>query len=106
MPLPQFLEKIDTLFSNLARLIKTSNYKERVFKPIIMTLGTSRDGENDILDMPYHFQTIAKSHGLTLWDFIYAEVNNPFAWSSHQTNYKLGFVTKNYETQVVRVKFN
>lgn len=106
MPLPQFLEKIDTLFSNLARLIKTSNYKERVFKPIIMTLGTSRDGENGILDMPYYFQTIAKCHGLTLWDFIYAEVNNPFAWSSHQTNYKLGFVTKNYETQVVWVKFN
>ena len=71
-----------------------------------MTLGTARDGENGILDMSYHFQTIAKSHGLTLWDQMFVEVNNPFAWSSHQTNYNLGFVTKNYETQVAWVKFN
>ena len=106
MPLPKFLEKIDILFGNISRLIKTSNYKERVFKPIIMTLGTARDGENGILDMSYHFQTIAKSHGLTLWDQMFVEVNNPFAWSSHQTNYNLGFVTKNYETQVAWVKFN
>ena len=106
MPLPQFLEKAETLFENISRLIKISDYKNRIFKPIIMTLGTARDGENGILDMSYHFQTIANRHGLTLWDLIHAEVNNPFAWSSHQTNYNLGFVTKNYETQVVWVKFN
>ena len=86
MPLPQFPEKIDILFGNISRLIKTSNYKERVFNPIIMTLGTARDGENGILNMSYHFQTIAKSYGLALWDQIWAEVNNPFAWLSHQTN--------------------
>ena len=106
MPLPQFLEKIDILFGNISRLIKTSNYKDRIFHPIIMTLGTARDGENGILDMSYHFQATAKSHGLTLWDQMFVEVNNPFAWSSHQTNYNLGFVTKNYETQVAWVKFN
>ena len=85
---------------------KISNYKNRIFKHIIITLGTARDGDNGILDMSYHFQPIANRHGLTLWDLIQAEVKNLFTWSSHQTNYNLGLANKIHETQSVWVKFS
>ena len=105
MDMDGFLSKVDVLFENLSRLIKRSNYKERVIKPIIMTLGTSRDGENGIQDMSFHFQSIARNHGLTLWDQMFVELNNPHVWTSLQRNYELRMVHKNYETQVAWVKF-
>lgn len=105
MDMDRFLEKIDVLFENLSRLIKRSNYKERVIKPIIMTLGTSRDGENGIQDMSFHFQSIARKHSLKLWDQMFVELNNPHVWTSLQRNYELRMVNKNYETQVSWVKF-
>ena len=105
MDMDRFLERVELLFRNLSRLIKRSNYKERVIKPIIMTLGTSRDGENGIQDMSFHFQSIARNHGLTLWDQMFVELNNPHVWTSLQRNYELRMVNKNYETQVAWVKF-
>jgi DNA modification methylase len=105
MDIPSFDKKIDEMFGNLSRLIKRSNYKERVFKPIIMVLGTARDGVNGIHDMSFTFQEIAKKWGLTLWDQMFVELNNPHVWTSLQRNYELKFVHKNYESQMVWVKF-
>ena len=105
MELDAFRERIDELFGNLTRLIKRSNYKERIIKPIIMVLGTARDGENGILDMAFDFQVIAKKHGLTLWDQQWIELHNPQIWTSLQRNYEMRIVCKNYESQLVWVKF-
>lgn len=105
MGLDEFHSKIDQLFGNLSRLIKRSNYAERIFKPIIMVLGTARDGKNGIHDMSFNFQTIAKQHGLTLWDMMFVELNNPHIWTSLQRNYEFKYVHKNYESQLVWVKF-
>ena len=105
MGMEEFHTKIDQLFSNLSRLIKRSFYKERVFKPIIMVLGTARDGKNGIHDMSFNFQTIAKKHGLTLWDQMFVELNNPYIWTSLQRNFEFRHVHKNYESQLVWVKF-
>ena len=105
MDMDRFLERVEVLFGNLSRLIKRSNYKERVIKPIIMTLGTSRDGENGIQDMSFHFQSIARKYNLKLWDQMFVEINNPHVWTSLQRNYELRMVNKNYETQVAWVKF-
>ena len=105
MPMDAFHTKIEELFGNLSRLIKRSNYDEKIFKPIIMTLGTARDGRNGIHEMSYNFQTIAKNHGMTLWDVMHVELNNPHIWTSMQRNYQFKYVNKSHETQLVWVKF-
>lgn len=105
MDIPSFNAKIDEMFGNLSRLIKRSDYKKRVFKPIIFVLGTARDGKNGIQDMSFTFQQIAQKWGLTLWDQMFVELNNPHLWMSLQRNYDLRIVHKNYESQLVWVKF-
>jgi len=105
MDIPRFNEKIDEMFGNLSRLIKKSNYEGRIFKPIIMVLGTARDGVNGIQDMSFTFQEIARRWGLTLWDQMFVELNSPHVWMSMQRNYDFRFVHKNYESQMVWVRF-
>jgi len=105
MSIAEFDAKIDEMFGNLSRLIKRSNYQKKVFKPIIMVLGTARDGTNGIQDMSFTFQEIAKRWGLTLWDQMFIELNNPHVWTALQRNYEFKFVHKNYESQMVWVKF-
>jgi ParB family chromosome partitioning protein len=105
MKLDAFRDKIDELFGNLSRLIKTSNYEDKIFHPIIMVLGTARDRENGIIDMAFDFQEIARRHNLKLWDQQFIEIHNPQVWTSFQRNYEMRFVCKNYESQLVWVKF-
>ena len=105
MNVEEFDNKIDVMFKNLSRVIKKSNYKEKIFHPIMMVIGTARDAENGILDMQYSFQSLAKKHGLTLWDSMYVELNNPFLVCSIQRNYEFRFTHKSHETQLTWVKF-
>jgi len=105
MSIKDFDERIDTMFSNIQRLIKRSDYDKKIFHPIIFVVGTSRKGRNGIQDMSFSFQQIAKNHGLTLWDQIYVELNCPYLVSSLQRNYEHKIVQKNYESQLTWVKF-
>jgi ParB family transcriptional regulator, chromosome partitioning protein len=105
MDVDAFNQRIDVLFGNLTRLIKKSSYKERVIKPIIMVIGAQRFGDKGIIDMDYYFQEIAKSHGLVLWDKQYLEIHCPQVWTSFGRNAQMKFVQKNYESQLVWVKF-
>ena len=105
MNIEKFDQKIDQMFENLSRLIKKSNYEKRIFHPIIFVLGTARDGKGGIFDMSHSFQTIAKRHSLTLWDQMFVQLNNPHLCTSIQRNFELKFVHKNYESQMVWVKF-
>jgi len=105
MTVHQFDEKIDQMFSNISRLIKKSNYEKKIFYPIIFVVGTARDGQNGILDMSHSFQSIAKRHSLTLWDQMFVQLNNPHLTPSLQRNYEHKFVQKNYESQLVWMKF-
>jgi ParB-like chromosome segregation protein Spo0J len=105
MSIDKFDQKIDLMFSNIKRLIKRSDYDKKIFHPITFCLGTSRSGRNGIQDMSFTFQQIAKNHGLTLWDQMFVELNNPHLVASLQRNYELKFVNKNYESQLTWVKF-
>lgn len=105
MTTKQYDEKTDELFANISRLIKKSDYEKKVFHPIIFTLGNSRNGKHGILDLTYTYQTIAKRHGLTHWDDMMIENTPPFLVATLQRNYEHGFVQKNYERQMVWVKF-
>ena len=107
MSIEDFDKRIDVLMGNLKRLIKTSNYKERKFYPIIFVVGTYRNSSKfkGIIDMDCRFQNIANSHGLTLQDKQMIETNNPHLVCSLQRNYELKMVHKNYETSLVFLKF-
>lgn len=105
MNIEDYDKRIDVMFKNLSRLIKKSDYKNRIFKPIIFVLGNSRDGQNGILDLEYTFQTYARKHKMTLWDKVYVKLNTPYLQPSLQRNYELRFVSKNYESQLMWVKF-
>ena len=105
MSIDQFNTKIDQMFGNIKRIIKTSSFEERRFYPIMITLGTARDGKNGIHDMNCAFQNIARDHSLTLWDQIHLQTVNPHLVTSIQRNYELRMVHKNYEVQVCWMKF-
>ena len=100
-----FDNKIDIMFGNMSRLIKKSDYKNKIFHPIIIVVGTWRDRKNGIQDMDSSFQYLAKKHSLTLWDKVFTATNNPHLICSIRRNYEWKFVHKNYETQLVWVKF-
>ena len=105
MSMEDFDNKIDIMFGNMSRLIKKSDYKNKIFHPIIIVVGTWRDRKNGIQDMDSSFQYLAKRHGLTLWDKLFTATNNPHLICSIRRNYEWKFVHKNYETQLVWVKF-
>ena len=105
MNIEEFDSRIDVLFSNLKRLIKRSSYEDKVFHPVIFVLGTSRMGKHGIFDMTHTFQNMAKDHGFTFHDQLFVQLNNPFLCSSLQRNYRNRYVHKNYESQVVFLKY-
>ena len=105
MSMEDFDKKIDIMFGNMSRLIKRSDHKKKIFHPIIIVVGTYRDGEKGIFDMDSSFQYLAKKHKLTLWDKVFTQTNNPHLVCSIRRNFDLKFVHKNYETQLVWMKF-
>ena len=105
MSIEDFDKRIDVMFSNLKRLIKRSDYKKKIFHPMIFVVGTYRNNSEGIYDMDASFQNIAKSHGLKLWDKQMIQVHNPHLVCSIQRNFELKFTHKNYETSLVFCKF-
>jgi DNA modification methylase len=101
-----FDKKIDSLFSILANKIKLSNYSNREFYPVIFTVGSIRQGDKGILDMDWVFQNIAKKNGFVLHDKLFTENLTPAAGFTFRRNYLYSFLTKNYETTLIFMKYN
>jgi ParB family chromosome partitioning protein len=101
----EYMEKIETCFMNLARLIKYSDYEEKVFHPIIFKVGSGRIGSGGLVDMDFEFQQIARRHNLTLWDKVFNELHNVWGNLCAQRNYDNCYVNKNFETNIVFCKF-
>jgi len=100
-----YMKKIKQNFSELFRLIKTSNFEKKIFYPVIWKVGTGRRGKEGIVDMDYDFQRIAKECGFTLWDKLYNQLHSPWGAVNWERNYINRYVQKNYETNLVFVKF-
>ncbi len=101
----EFDERIDVMFSNLKRLVKRSNWEKKIFHPVIFVVGSHRNGKDGITDMNYSFQTIAKRHSFVLHDMMFVELNNPYLTPSLQRNYINKHIQKNYESQLVFVRY-
>lgn len=100
-----FEKRIDKLFKRIYEVIKYSNYANKMFHPVIFTVGTLRKGSLGLLDMDYIFQDIALSNGFVLHDKLFTENNAPGAGFTFKRNYEYKFVNKNYETTLVFMKY-
>ena len=105
MSIDQFDERIDLLFSNLKRLMKRSSWEDKRFYPVIFVVGTSRLGKDGIFDMTHTFQRIATDHDFTFHDQMFVQLNNPHLCSSMERNYRNRYLHKNYESQIVFLKY-
>lgn len=103
--LPEFENNQYKPFYRTDDIIKKSNYKEKKFYPIIITVGTIRDGVNGIIDMDYKFQQFAYNAGFVLYDKLFTENNTPGAGFTFRRNFKTCFLTKSHETTLIFMKF-
>ena len=101
-----FNQKMDVCFSNYSRLIKVSDWSSKKIHPVMLVVGTARDGKKGILDMDYEMQKIARRHGFVLHDKFFNIVHNPYLATALGRNQKSKYVNKNHETTLVFAKFN
>ena len=100
-----YTEKINYNFEQLYRLIKRSDFEKKVFYPVITKVGTGRRGTEGIYDMDLEFQLAAKRAGFVLWDKLFNQLHSPWGAVNWERNYMNKYVMKNYETNLVFVKF-
>jgi len=100
-----YMDAIHTNLKNLYRLIKTSNFEEKKFYPVIIKVGTGRKGAQGIIDMDADFQYLARQCGFVLWDKLFNQLSSPFAQLNWERNYVNRYTQKNYETNLVFCKF-
>ena len=101
----KYMKKIYRNFQELYRLIKVSDFKKKIFYPVIFKVGTGRLGSKGIIDMDFEFQQAAKSAGFHVWDKVINELNTPWGAVNWERNYMNRYVQKNYETNLVFVRF-
>ena len=100
-----YMDRIKQNFIQLHRLIKKSNFDKKDFYPVIFKVGTGRRGTSGIIDMDADFQRIAKECGFVLWDKLFNQLSSPWACVNWERNYNNRYVNKNYETNLVFVRF-
>ena len=101
----EFMERIEYNFKQLYRLIKRSDFKKKIFYPVITKVGTGRRGTKGIYDMDLEFQIAAKKAGFVLWDKLFNQLHSPWGAVNWERNYINRYTQKNYETNLVFCKF-
>ena len=101
----EYMECIKLNMQRCYELIKISNFKEKIFYPVIFKVGTGRKGDKGIIDMDTDFQIVAREVGFVLWDKLTNELNTPFKAFNFERNYLNKYVQKNYEVNLVFCKF-
>lgn len=104
MSVEAFDARIDALFVNLYRLIKPSGKLRPTLHPVVITVGTYRQGEKGLIDMDHRFQSSAYRAGFLLQDKVITENIPPSAGFTFRRNFGSGYVCKAHETTLVFVK--
>ena len=92
-------------FKQLYRLIKTSNFEEKKFYPVIFKVTHMRRGKKGIIDMDMEFQKIAHEVGFVTYDKLFNQLHSPWGTVNWERNYLNRIVMKNYEVNLTFVKF-
>lgn len=105
--LDQYHERMEVCLTNMKRLIKQSSWKDRIFKPIVMKVGSGRRNSvgTGLVSMDVELEIIAKRVGLTIHDKIFNELRSAFQ------SYNIGrcienrYTVKSHECSLVMVKY-
>ena len=103
--LDEFYGRVEVMMKNMKRLIKTSNYEDGVFKPIIMKVGSQRRGNKGLMTMDTDIEMIARKIGLTLHDKIINELRPSMQSYIINTSFQKRFTMKIMETNLIFVKY-
>jgi len=68
-------------------------------------VGSVRKGASGLIDMDYIFQNIALKCGFVLHDKLFTENITPGAGFTFRRNYCYSYVTKNFETTLIFLKY-
>ncbi len=102
----EFLEKIEKYLINIKRLIRSSSYTSKIYKPIIIKCGTKRLGKLGVIDLGTEIEIIARKVGLTLHDKIYNELRSAFAGYGLKQGIENKYTIKSHETNLVFLKYD
>ena len=100
-----FYERVEVMMKNMKRLIKKSNYSKKIFKPIIMKVGSQRKQGEGFFDMATDIEMIARRIGLTLHDKIYNELKQSFQSFTYKTCFDNRYTVKLQECNLVFVDY-
>ena len=90
---------------NMKRLIKPSNYDEKVFKPIIIKCGSIRRGCKGLVELSTEIEILAKEVGLVLHDKIINELRSATQHYNVGRCIKSRYTIKSHETNLVFLKY-
>ena len=103
--LESYYDKIDIMMGNMKRLIKPSNYEEKIFHPIIMKIGSQRKGDKGLITMDTDIEMIARKHSLILHDKIINELKPTLQNYNVQRCIENKYTIKLMETNLVFLKY-
>ena len=94
------------MFSKLNKIVKFSDYKNQEFHPVIITVGTHRQGNKGVIDMEHVFTRMAEENGFVLHDKLITVNRASGQAFVFRRNYEYGFLTKTHETTLVYLLYN
>ena len=100
-----FLENIEKYLINIKRLIKPSNYENKIYKPIIIKCGTKRNGKHGIIDLATEIELLTRKHNLIVHDKIYNKNKSAYASFTLIRSIENKYTVKSHETNLVLVKY-
>ncbi len=103
--LDQFNAKLETCLRNLKRLIKPSNWEKRIFHPIVIKVGSARDGKNGITDMATEVEMISRKLDLKVHDKVMNVLNSQWAMFNVSRCIDNRYSIKVHESNLVLVKY-
>lgn len=101
-----FDNRINHMFSRLSKIVKFSDYKNQEFHPVIITVGTHRQGNKGVIDMEHVFTRMAEDNGFVLHDKLITVNRASGQAFVFRRNYEYGFLTKTHETTLVYLLYN
>ena len=101
----QFLERLELCMTNLKRLVKPSNWEQKIFHPIVIKTGSARRGKEGLIDMATEVEFIARKLDLVLHDKVMNILNSHWGLFNVRRCIEHRYGVKKHETNLVFLKY-
>ena len=105
--LDEYHKRMEVCMRNMKRLIKPSSWKDKVFHPIVMKVGSGRRNSlgTGLVSMDVELEFIARKIGLTIHDKIFNELRSAFQGYNTRRCIENRYTIKSHECSLVMVKY-